>query len=68
MKMFESYFELGIVFLLQFIEPALQGGIGCQHLPQPDKCSHNLDINRNSAFALQNTLKHCHTLLGERPR
>jgi len=55
MKMLESYFELGIVFLLQFIEPALQGGIGCQHLPHPDKRSHNLDIHRNSAFASRNT-------------
>ena len=60
--------ELGIIFLLQFIEPSFQVRIGREHLSQPDKSSHDLDIYQNSTLASQNTRKHRNPLLSERPR
>ena len=58
-------FELSIVLALQSIEFPRQILVGCQELADPDKGIHNLDIDLDRSFAVQDAGKHGHTLLGE---
>ena len=53
----ESYFFSGLSNLLV--------GMGSQHLPQPDKRSHNLDIHGHGPRAPKDAGEHGYPLLGE---
>ncbi len=57
--------ELGVVLSLQLLQLPGQVLVGPQQLADPDKGIHNLDIDLDRSFAVQDAGKHGHTLLSE---
>jgi len=61
----KDYSELGIVLLFHRLKLACQILMRGQDLPQPNKGSHDFDIDADGPLAAQHTGKHRYALLGK---
>ncbi len=60
--------ELGIVLLLQFVEPASQILVGGNHLAEPHEDPHDFDVHSDGPLASQDAGEHRHSLFSEHIR
>ncbi|HEX9582189.1 MAG TPA: hypothetical protein VF970_13890 [Gemmatimonadales bacterium] len=57
--------ELGIMAFLEGVQLLGQIGVGLEHLSEPHKRAHDLDVDADGARAAENAREHRHALLSE---